>query len=86
MAQTPVRGNPFPETSNWLLERGAGLILGEPMERNLTEFFGKLSHTDYAELVNRVAAVPRDDLVIKRANCQAFVEELQRPIRRGVTA
>jgi succinoglycan biosynthesis protein ExoL len=74
------------ETSNWLLQRGAGVILDEPVEQSLTEFFGRLNHASYAELVTRVAAVPRNDLVIDQANCQALVEELQHPIRRGITS
>jgi succinoglycan biosynthesis protein ExoL len=72
------------ETSNWLLQRRAGVILDEPLEQSLMEFFGSLSQTSYAELVNRVAAVPRNDLVFDQANCQALVDELQHPIRHGV--
>jgi hypothetical protein len=72
------------ETSNWLLQRRAGVILDEPLEQSLMEFFGSLSQTSYAELVNRVAAVPRNDLVFDQANCEALVDELQHPIRHGV--
>ena len=31
------------ETSNWLLQRGAGVILDEPVEQSLMEFFGRLN-------------------------------------------
>lgn len=74
------------ETSNWLLQRGAGVILDDPVEQSLMEFFRRLDPASYAGLVNRVAAVPRKDLVIDQANCQALVEELQHPIRRGITS
>ena len=59
------------ETSNWLLQRGAGVILDDPVERSLMEFLGGLDPASYAELVNRVGAVPRKDLVIDQANCQS---------------
>jgi hypothetical protein len=65
------------ETSNWLLQRGAGVILGEPIEQNLIEFFRTLSDAAYVELVARIAAVSRKDLVIDQGDCQALVEELQ---------
>jgi hypothetical protein len=74
------------ETSKWLLQRGAGVILGEPMEQNLIEFFRTLSHAAYVDFVNRIAAVPRKDLVIDRTDCQALVEELQHPMRSGATS
>jgi succinoglycan biosynthesis protein ExoL len=74
------------ETANWLLQRGAGVILDEPVEQSLMELFGRLSHASYAELVNRVVAVPRNDLVIDQANCRALVEELQHPTGHGVTS
>ena len=67
------------ETSKWLLQRGAGVILDEPIEQNLIEFFRTLSHATYVDLVDRIAAVPQKDLVIDRADCQALVEELQHP-------
>jgi succinoglycan biosynthesis protein ExoL len=73
------------ETSNWLLQRGAGVILDEPIEQNLVQLFGRLTNTSYAELANRVAALPRKDLVIDQVNCRALVEELQHPTGRGVT-
>ena len=74
------------ETSKWLLQRGAGVILDEPIEQNLIEFFRTLSHARYVDLVDRIAAVPRKDLVIDRADCQALVEELQHPMRLGLLA
>lgn len=67
------------ETSNWLLQRGAGVILGEPVEQRLLEFFGKLNQAGYGELVNRIAALSRQELVIDRAGCRMLVEELLHP-------
>jgi hypothetical protein len=52
------------ETSSWLLQRGAGVILNEPVEQHLLEFLRALSCTAYAEFANRIAAVPRKDLVV----------------------
>ena len=77
------------ETSNWLLQRSAGVILGEPVEQSLLEFFGKLNQASYGELVNRIAALSRQDLVIDRAGCRTLVGELLHPTasdRVSVTA
>ena len=68
------------ETANWLLQRGAGVILDEPIEQHLLDLFGRLSPAGYAELVNRLAAVSRQDLVTDRAGCRALVEEFRHPV------
>ena len=49
------------ETSNWLVQRGVGLILKQPLEWHLRDFFGQLNQAKYAELSDRVAALPRRD-------------------------
>jgi succinoglycan biosynthesis protein ExoL len=67
------------ETSSWLLQRHAGVVLDEPIERRLAEFFGNLNQATYAKLANRVVALSRDDLVIDRAACRALVENLRDP-------
>jgi succinoglycan biosynthesis protein ExoL len=69
------------ETSNWLLQREAGVILDEPIEQRLMEFFGKLKQSGFAELVTRIAGLPRHDLVIDGAGCRALVEALRHPTR-----
>jgi hypothetical protein len=69
------------ETSSWLLQRGAGVILNEPVEQHLLEFFRALSRTAYAEFANRIAAVPRKDLVVNEADCRALVEAFHHPIQ-----
>jgi succinoglycan biosynthesis protein ExoL len=67
------------ETANWLLHRGAGVIIDEPVEGRLLEIFRKLNQTDYSELVERNGALSRQDLVIDRADCRTLVEALRRP-------
>jgi succinoglycan biosynthesis protein ExoL len=69
------------ETSNWLLQRGAGVILDEPIEQDLTKFFAKLNPSTFAELANRIAALPRGDLIIDRAGCRRLVDVLRHPAR-----
>ena len=69
------------ETSNWLLQREAGVMLDEPIEQRLMEFFGKLNQSGFAELATRIARLPRHDLVIDGAGCRALVEALHHPTR-----
>jgi succinoglycan biosynthesis protein ExoL len=66
------------ETGRWLAKRGAGVLLDEPIERQLTDFFGRLDRDKFKTLANRVGALPRKDLVSDRSDCRELVETLCR--------
>jgi hypothetical protein len=73
------------ETGRWLAERGAGVILGEPLEQQLVDFFRRLDQIGYARLARGIEALPRTDLVSDRSDCRELVESLV-PIRRDACA
>ncbi len=64
------------ETGRWLAKRGAGVILNEPLERQLVDFFRYLDNETYSKLAGQVQALPRTDLVSDQADCCALVEAL----------
>jgi hypothetical protein len=66
------------EASRWLAQRGIGVALEEPLERKLVDFFRRLDQDSYAQLTNRVRAVPRRDLAFDRFDCRELVEVLCR--------
>jgi hypothetical protein len=64
------------ETGRWLTERDAGVVLDEPLERQLSDFFRRLDRDSYAKLAGRMEALPRTDLVSNRSDCRELVEAL----------
>jgi succinoglycan biosynthesis protein ExoL len=64
------------ETGRWLAERGAGVVLDEPLEQQLINFFRHLDNETYSKLAGQVEALPRTDLVSDQADCRALVEAL----------
>jgi len=64
------------ETGRWLAKRGAGVILDEPVEQQLIDFFRYLDNKTYSKLAGQVEALPRADLVSGQADCCALVEAL----------
>jgi succinoglycan biosynthesis protein ExoL len=68
------------ETSNWLVQRGAGVILKQPVERHLRDFIGQLNQAKYAELSDCVAALPRQDLVTDHSGCESLLRALRNPV------
>jgi succinoglycan biosynthesis protein ExoL len=62
------------ETGRWLAKRGAGVVLDEPLEQHLIEFFHYLDNETYLKLAGQVEALPRTDLVSDQADCCALVE------------
>ena len=64
------------ETGHWLAKRGAGVILDEPVEQQLIDFFQYLNNRTYSKLADQVEALPRTDLVSGQADCCALVEAL----------
>jgi succinoglycan biosynthesis protein ExoL len=59
-----------------LAQRGAGVVLDEPVERQLIDFFRRLDQDGYLQLASKVQALPRTDLVSNRADCRELVEAL----------
>ena len=64
------------ETGHWLAQRGAGVVLDEPIERQLIDFFRHLDQDGYLQLASKVQSLPRTDLVSNRADCRELVEGL----------
>jgi len=65
------------ETGSWLAERGAGVVLGEPLEEGLVMFFRNLDKAGYERLAGQVDALPRSHLVSDQADCRALVEVIR---------
>jgi succinoglycan biosynthesis protein ExoL len=72
------------ETGRWLTKRGIGVVLDEPLEPKLIDFFQRLDHESYFKLVQTVEALPRSELVSSRSDCRELVEALCRPSAHGV--
>src|SRR5215831_2188204 len=66
------------ETGHWLAERGAGVVLDEPLERQLVDFFRRLDRDSYAILAQGVEALPRPDLISNKSDCRELVDALCR--------
>ena len=64
------------ETGRWLAKRGAGVILDQPVEQQLIDFFRYLDNKTYSKLADQVEALPRTDLVSGQADCCALVQAL----------
>jgi hypothetical protein len=65
------------ETGRWLAKRGAGVILDEPIEQQLINFFQYLNNETYSKLAGQVEALPRTELVCDQIDCRALVEALR---------
>lgn len=66
-------------TGEWLATRGLGVVLNEPMQQSLADFFASLDNDGYDKLVRDVQSVPRARFVSDRADCQDLVQSLCRP-------
>ena len=64
------------ETGRWLARRNAGVVLDEPLEQRLVDFFRRLDRNSYAILAHEVEALPRTDLVSDQSDCRELVEAL----------
>jgi succinoglycan biosynthesis protein ExoL len=71
------------ETGRWLAERGIGVLLNEPIKEHAINFFRGLDGEAYSILANRIAALPRTELVDDLANCRELVDALRVPRRHG---
>jgi hypothetical protein len=64
------------ETATWLDKEGAGVVLQEPLEERLTEFFASLDAQLYGRLAAEIAALPRAHIVDERADCRELVNAI----------
>lgn len=64
------------EAGRWLAQRGIGIVLEEPIERRLIDFFRQLDENGYAKLADAVRAAPRRDLAADLSDCRELVEAL----------
>src|SRR5262249_29775160 len=70
------RGRAGGEPGRWLAKRSAGVVLDEPLEQRLVDFFRRLDRNSYAILAHEVEALPRTDLVSDQSDCRELVEAL----------
>jgi succinoglycan biosynthesis protein ExoL len=75
------------ETGRWLAARGAGVVLREPAEQALADFFRRLDANIYARLADAIETLTRTDLISDRPECVALVDAMYRnstePTRAG---
>ena len=62
------------ETGEWLAQRKLGVLLTEPVEENLLEFFRSLTADAYIEHAAAIARAPRSTWVHDVADCRRLVE------------
>ena len=66
------------ETGCWLTTHAVGVVLREPLQEQLVDFFKTLDRTGYANLARAVDTLPRTNLVSDRTECRALVKALSR--------
>ena len=64
------------ETGRWLAARGAGVLLSEPWETSLPQWFGSVTPQSYGSDHEAVSRIPRGDFVDTDTDAAAFVERL----------
>jgi succinoglycan biosynthesis protein ExoL len=64
------------ETGRWLCDHAAGVVLNEPIEKELSSFFRDINPIRYAELAKQMEAIPREDLVYEKDDCRSLVQAL----------
>jgi succinoglycan biosynthesis protein ExoL len=67
------------ETGRWLAQRNVGVVLNDPVERHLEDFFRRLDTDSFLELANHVNTLPRENLVVSPSECCALVDALRAP-------
>ncbi len=67
------------ETGRWLRSRGAGVLVEEPLDRNLADYFGGLDADGYRSSSAAVERIPLSALVDGKPECEALVETLGPP-------
>jgi hypothetical protein len=61
------------ETAHWLTRQRAGVVLREPLEANLAEFFTSLDAAAYSRFASEIASLPRESLVDGPRECRELV-------------
>jgi succinoglycan biosynthesis protein ExoL len=64
------------ETGRWLAKHGAGVLLGEPIDQGLLDFFRGLDGKTYSRFAGVIDSLPRSLLADRRSDCQALVKSL----------
>jgi succinoglycan biosynthesis protein ExoL len=67
------------ETGEWLAQRKLGVLLSEPIELALIEFFESLNADLYIEQAATIRRVPRPTWVHGYVDCQRLVERILHP-------
>jgi succinoglycan biosynthesis protein ExoL len=67
------------ETGAWLKSHEAGVVLKEPIEEKLIEYFKSLDQGRYEKLARAIDALPRGALISRRTDCRELVEVLCQP-------
>jgi succinoglycan biosynthesis protein ExoL len=67
------------ETGRWLAERNVGVVLNDPVERHLEDFFRRLDLDTFSQLANHIDTLPHNDLVVTTSECCALVDALCSP-------
>jgi hypothetical protein len=67
------------ETGAWLTTHAVGVVLREPLQEQLVDFFKTLDRTGYANLASAVDTLPRTNLISDRTECRDLVKALSRP-------
>jgi glycosyltransferase involved in cell wall biosynthesis len=64
------------ETATWLARQGVGVVLDEPLDARLADFFASLDGTVFSRLAGEIASLPRARLVDERADCRELVRAI----------
>jgi succinoglycan biosynthesis protein ExoL len=65
------------ETANWLRQHHVGVILNEPIEQQLLNFFSKLDQSSYIALADQVNALAPSEIMVDRDGCESLVQALR---------
>ncbi len=64
------------ETGRWLMERGVGMIVENPVAENVAAKLEALNLADYTTMRAAVTALPRQSLILDRAECDRLITML----------
>jgi succinoglycan biosynthesis protein ExoL len=67
------------ETGAWLTKHSIGVVLKEPLQEELIDFFRGLNQNGYETLRRAMDTLPRADLISNREDCRELVEILYAP-------
>jgi hypothetical protein len=67
------------ETGRWFARHGAGIVLPEPLDRQLEATFRAMDVAAYAAARAGMGRIPRKDLIYTEADCRALLPALAAP-------